>query len=107
MSDPYDQYSSLGFERPADGVLKIILSGPGLNSVSRDVHRELAEVWLTVDRDPRTRVALIVGEGRAFSADDLKRPALEDLGKVVREHHRSARFQLHALQDSFRSGLVE
>jgi len=68
MSDPYDQYSSLGFERPADGVLKIILSGPGLNSVSRDVHRELAEVWLTVDRDPRTRVALIVGEGRAFSA---------------------------------------
>ena len=68
MSDPYDQYPSLGFERPADGVLKIILSGPGLNSVSRDVHRELAEVWLTVDRDPRTRVALIVGEGRAFSA---------------------------------------
>ena len=68
MSDPYDQYSSLGFDRPADGVLKIILSGPGLNSVSRDVHRELAEVWLTVDRDPRTRVALIVGEGRAFSA---------------------------------------
>jgi enoyl-CoA hydratase len=32
------------------------------------MHRELADVWLTVDRDPETRVAVISGEGRAFSS---------------------------------------
>ena len=49
----------LRFERPAPGVLQIVLDGPGLNAVSADMHRELADVWLTVDRDPEVRVAMI------------------------------------------------
>jgi enoyl-CoA hydratase len=32
------------------------------------VHRELADVWLAVDRDPAVRVALLQGAGKAFSA---------------------------------------
>jgi enoyl-CoA hydratase len=36
--------------------------------VSPAAHRELADVWLTVDRDADTRVALIRGEGKGFSA---------------------------------------
>src|SRR5262245_66464684 len=32
------------------------------------MHRDLAEVWLAVDRDPDTRVAILCGAGRAFSA---------------------------------------
>jgi enoyl-CoA hydratase len=32
------------------------------------MHRELADVWRTIDRDPEVRVALIRGEGRGFSA---------------------------------------
>jgi enoyl-CoA hydratase len=66
---PYaDAFPHLTFERPVEGVLRIVLDGPGLNAVDRDVHRELADVWLTVDRDPETRVALLQGAGKAFSA---------------------------------------
>ena len=32
------------------------------------MHRDLADVWLEIDRDPEVRVALVRGEGRAFSA---------------------------------------
>ena len=63
-----DDFPGLTFDRPADGVLRITLDGPGLNSVGLDVHRQLADVWLAVDRDPATNVALIQGAGKAFSA---------------------------------------
>jgi enoyl-CoA hydratase len=68
MTDPYAAFPSLRFERPAPGVLQVVLDGPGLNAVGPDMHRELADVWLTVDRDPDVRVAMISGAGRAFSA---------------------------------------
>ena len=68
MTDLYDPFPGLTFDRPSDGVLRITLDGPGLNAVSPAVHRELADVWLTVDRDPETRVALLQGAGKAFSA---------------------------------------
>ncbi|HEX6235939.1 MAG TPA: enoyl-CoA hydratase/isomerase family protein [Acidimicrobiales bacterium] len=68
MTDRYDQFPHLRFDRPADGVLRITLDGPGLNAVDHDVHRELADVWLAVDRDPDTNVALLRGAGRAFSS---------------------------------------
>ena len=68
MSSPYDAFPGLIFDRPSQGVLRITLDAPGLNAVSPAVHRELADVWLAVDRDPETRVALLRGEGRAFSA---------------------------------------
>ena len=44
-----------------------VLDGPGLNAVDPDMHRELADVWLTVDRDPDVRVAMISGRGPARS----------------------------------------
>ena len=68
MTDYASLYPSLRFDHPADGVLRITLDAPGLNAVSPDAHRALAEVWLTVDRDPDTRVAIIQGAGKAFSA---------------------------------------
>jgi enoyl-CoA hydratase len=60
--------SALTIDRPADGVVRITLDGPGLNAVGPDAHRELAEVWRSVDRDPDARVALLRGAGKAFSA---------------------------------------
>jgi enoyl-CoA hydratase len=66
--DPYDSFPSLTFDRPADGVLRITLDAPGLNAVGPDAHRELADVWLTIDRDPSVNVALLRGAGKAFSA---------------------------------------
>ena len=68
MSSDYAEFSSLSFERPEPGILRIVLDGPGLNSVGHQMHRDLADVWLAVDRDPDTRVAIIQGAGKAFSA---------------------------------------
>ena len=68
MTDLYEPFPGLTIDRPADGVLRITMDAPGLNSVSPAVHRELADIWLTVDRDPDTRVALLRGAGKAFSA---------------------------------------
>ena len=64
----YEAFPGLTIDRPADGVLRITMDAPGLNSVSPAVHRELADIWLTVDRDPETNVALLRGAGKAFSA---------------------------------------
>lgn len=68
MSDPYDAFPGLGVDRPEEGVLRITMDAPGLNAVTPAVHRELADIWLTIDRDPDTRVALLRGAGKAFSA---------------------------------------
>lgn len=63
-----DDFPSLRFERPRDGVLHLILDGPGLNAVGPDAHRELAELWPAADADPSVRVVLVSGAGKAFSA---------------------------------------
>jgi enoyl-CoA hydratase len=68
VSDRYADFPSLRFERPEPGILRIVLDGPGLNSVNHRMHRDLADVWLAVDRDPDTRVAILCGAGKAFSA---------------------------------------
>ncbi|MFZ9629759.1 MAG: enoyl-CoA hydratase/isomerase family protein [Ilumatobacteraceae bacterium] len=68
MPDYAERYPTLSFDRPAPRVLRITLDAPGLNAVSPDCHQQLADVWRDVDRDPDTRVALIRGAGRAFSA---------------------------------------
>ena len=68
MPETYDDFPHLSVDRPAEGVLRITLDGPGLNAVGPEAHRELADVWRTIDRDPDARVALIRGAGRGFSA---------------------------------------
>lgn len=68
MSGPYDAFASLAFERHEPGVLELVLDAPGLNAITADAHRELADVWPAVDRDPETRVVLVRGAGRGFSA---------------------------------------
>ncbi len=68
MTDYAELYPSFTFDRPVDGVLRITFDGPGLNAVSPDAHREIADVWLTVDRDPDVRVALLQGAGKGFSS---------------------------------------
>ncbi|MEE2665203.1 MAG: enoyl-CoA hydratase/isomerase family protein [Myxococcota bacterium] len=68
VSDRYQEFSSLRFERPEEGILRIVLDAPGLNSVGHQMHRDLANVWLAVDRDSDVQVAIIQGAGKAFSA---------------------------------------
>lgn len=68
MLDRYGEFPHLRFDRPDAGLLRITLDGPGLNAVDEDRHRELADVWVAVDRDPETNVAILQGAGKAFSA---------------------------------------
>lgn len=65
----FSTYEQLLFERPGPGILKITINRPDkYNATDETLHSELARVWLDVDRDPETRVALITGAGKAFSA---------------------------------------
>ena len=88
MIDPYAQFDSLRFERPAPHVLRIIMATPGrLNAAGASMHRDLANVWNAVDRDPATRVAIIQGEGNVFSAGgdlDLVQEMADDYAVRVR-----------------------
>ena len=56
------------FERNAPGVLEMIFDAPNLNAVDARIHGELPKVWAVIDADPETRVVLVRGEGKAFSA---------------------------------------
>jgi enoyl-CoA hydratase len=56
------------FERNDDGVLEMIFDGPNLNAVDETIHRALPEVWKVIDADPETRVVVVRGAGKAFSA---------------------------------------
>ncbi|TAJ74818.1 MAG: enoyl-CoA hydratase/isomerase family protein [Phenylobacterium sp.] len=69
MADRYAAYQRLKFERPADGVLRIVMSNPGkLNAADQQMHWELAEIWRDIDDDPEVRCTILTGEGNAFSA---------------------------------------
>src|SRR3984957_1471258 len=63
-----DAFPSLRCERSDNGVLNLVLDAPGLNSVGPQMHRDLAGIWPVIDRDPRVRVVLVRGEGKAFSS---------------------------------------
>ncbi len=69
----YAGYTSLELTRHDHGVLEIVMNGAGANksglaTADANMHRELADIWRDIDRDPDTRVALIRGEGKGFSA---------------------------------------
>ncbi|MGD9527897.1 enoyl-CoA hydratase/isomerase family protein [Pseudonocardia sp.] len=68
MTDVYDRFPALRFDRPEDTILRITLDGPNLNAVGTAEHEQLADVWPVIDRDPSVRVAVVQGAGRAFSA---------------------------------------
>lgn len=69
MSHDYSHYRALKFNRPQPDILEVILSSPGrLNALDENGHRELAEVWCDIDKDPQTSVVLLRGDGGAFSA---------------------------------------
>ena len=65
----FSEYEGLVLERRDNGVLLITINRPEkYNAADERLSYELAQVWLDVDRDPETRVAVITGAGKAFSA---------------------------------------
>lgn len=64
-----DDYKQLAFSRRDHGVLLITIDRPEkYNAADEELHGELARVWKDVSADPQTRVAVITGAGKAFSA---------------------------------------
>ena len=64
----YDEFPSLRIESSENGVLHLVLDAPGLNSVGPQMHRDLADIWPAIGRDPDVRAVLVRGEGKAFSS---------------------------------------
>ena len=91
MTDYETLYPSFRFDRPGDGLLRLTFDAPGLNSVSPAAHREIADVWITVDRDPDVRAILIQGAGKGFSSGgsfellQSMTSGYEDRTRVMRE----------------------
>jgi len=71
----YSCFSNMIFERRDPGILWITLSKPEkLNAADASMHQALADLWPMIDKDPETRVVVLTGSGRAFSAGgDLER----------------------------------
>ncbi|MCD6041207.1 MAG: enoyl-CoA hydratase [Burkholderiales bacterium] len=65
----YAAYKDLHIRRLEAGVLEIVMGEEGKLAVATaSAHAEMARVWLDVDRDPETRVAILRGAGKGFSA---------------------------------------
>ncbi len=65
----YTKYRELKIRRLEPGILEIAMgTDPAkLPTANSRMHWELAEVWLDVDRDPETRVAILKGSAKGFS----------------------------------------
>src|SRR5712692_7851976 len=66
----YSAYQDLKIRRLEPGILEIVMGEEGgkLSVTTARMHAELARVWLDVDLDPDTRVAILRGGGKGFSA---------------------------------------
>ncbi len=65
----YASYEDLKIRRLEPGILEIVMGEEGKLAVATArAHAEMARVWLDVDRDPETRVAILRGAGKGFSA---------------------------------------
>jgi len=65
----YSAYNHLLFERREHGVLLITMNRPDVyNAADEAMHSQLATVWTDIARDEETRVVVLTGAGKAFSA---------------------------------------
>jgi enoyl-CoA hydratase len=69
MIERYSHYRTLAFAEHPDGVLEVIMGGPGrLATADHTGHFELARVWRDIGDDPEVRAVVLRGEGKGFSA---------------------------------------
>src|SRR5258706_3365634 len=66
----YSGYQELKVTRLEPHILEIAMRAEEgkLSITNARMHAEMARIWLDVDRDAETRVAILRGEGRGFSA---------------------------------------
>ncbi|WP_265923074.1 enoyl-CoA hydratase/isomerase family protein [Cupriavidus nantongensis] len=65
----YEHYTTVAIDRPADGVLRIMLNRPEQhNTLDARGHDEIARIWRDVDADDSVRAVLLCAAGKDFSA---------------------------------------
>lgn len=65
----YRAFKGLLVDRPAPYVLRVTINNPDqMNALSPVVEHDLHHVWDVIEADRETRVTIITGAGRAFSA---------------------------------------
>jgi len=65
----YADFRHLTFESKPNGVLLVTINRPEvLNAANARLHWEFTQIWPVVDADPKTRVVVVTGAGKAFSA---------------------------------------
>ncbi len=65
----YADFQHLTFESKPNGVLLVTINRPEvLNAANARLHWEFTQIWPVVDADPKTRVVVVTGAGKAFSA---------------------------------------
>ncbi|WP_026757568.1 enoyl-CoA hydratase/isomerase family protein [Sediminimonas qiaohouensis] len=69
MSERYAKYDKLKFDYPVDRVLRITFDRPEtFNSVDAEMHTQMTDMWIDIDRDPDINAVIVTGAGKAFSA---------------------------------------
>jgi len=69
MSDLYDGYRRLRFDRPHPRVLRITIDNPGkMNSIDEVMHPEMVRIWHDISNDDSVASVILTGAGDAFCA---------------------------------------
>jgi enoyl-CoA hydratase len=69
MTNCYERYTQLTFDRPHPRVLRITIASPlKMNAMTAALHRECSEIWRDVEADATVSAAIIRGSEKAFSA---------------------------------------
>ena len=76
-----------------DGVATVLMQAPPVNAQDRRFREELVRIFDVLSDDPAVRVAVLTGEGRAFSAgaDLRERPNLAAEAGAYPRHNRTVR----------------
>ena len=81
-------FASLQFLAPEDGILELVMSNKGrLNAATEAMHRDLAQIWRSIDIDDAVRVVVVRGEGANFSSGgdfDMIDRMIDDEATLIR-----------------------
>jgi enoyl-CoA hydratase len=81
-------FASLQFLAPEAGILELVISNKGrVNAATEAMHRDLAQVWRSIDIDDAVRVVVVRGEGSNFSSGgdfDMIGRMIDDEATLIR-----------------------
>ena len=82
------EFPSLQFAAPEAGIIEVVIANKGrLNAATEAMHRDLAQVWRSIDTDEAVRVAVVRGEGAHFSSGgdfDMIERMIDDEATLIR-----------------------